>query len=604
MPPPADRTNPSQPPMNQDGLTLGPDRPDSFLAAGILVVERDNASAAILLRFLKSAGYRNAVSVVGSDAVIDFLYELNIDLLLIDSNLLISLDGTDVLDQIRRSHVHRHLPVIVLAADPDRPLRLRVLDQGANDILNKPVDAGEMALRIRNMLAAKAYRDLVIYRDDLTGLPNRERYTDRLDWAIRYSQRYNMLGAVLHIDLDRFKKVIEALGWATGDRMLRAVAKVLATCVRETDVVAQQDSHDQSVMLSRLSGNEFTVLLCGIDRPDSAAVVAQRILELVQMPLGIDGHELITTCSIGIAVFPSDGKTSNEIISAANIAMHDVKRTGGNGFRFFSHTFNERAIHRLSLEADLRHALDGDQLALAYQPKIDIATGAICGAEALLRWQHPQRGLVTPVEFIPVAEESGLIHQIGDRVVDLACRQIRLWLDAGIEPYRIALNISSSQFSRKHFVEDLAGTLAKHGIDGRRIVIEITESLIMDNIQGHLKTLTTLRSLGIELSVDDFGTGYSSLAYLKRLPLHELKIDRSFLTTINTDDDSAAIVTAIVSMGHQLGLKIVAEGVETQQQLEFLRAHHCDTYQGFLFSPAVSPERFAALLAAGIATGR
>ena len=587
--------------MNLDGLTTGQDRPTDFLNACILIVERDDASAEIMLHFLRSAGYRNALSIVGSGSVLDLLYELDIDLVLIDNEVLVNIDGTDILEQIRNNAVHRHLPVIVLTADNSRALRLRVLGQGANDILNKPVDAGEMKLRLQNTLAAKAYRDLVVYHDDLTGLPNRERYTDRLEWAIRYSQRYNILGAVLHIDLDRFKKVVEALGWANGDRLLRAVAKNLGTCVRDTDIVARQDVREQSIMLSRLAGNEFTVLLCGIDRPDSAAIVAQRILDMVKTPFTTGGHELISTCSIGISVFPIDGKTSNEIISAANNAMHDVKRAGGDGFRFFSQKFNERAIHRLNLEADLRHALDGDQFHLAYQPKVDIASGKICGAEALLRWQHPERGLVSPAEFIPVAEESGLINRIGDRVLTIASRQIRRWLDAGIQPPRIAINISSPQFSQKNFVDELSATLARHGIDGQRICVEITESVIMDNINNHLSTLETLRSLGIELAVDDFGTGYSSLAYLKRLPLHELKIDRSFLTGIHSDDHSAAIVTAIVSMGHQLGLKIVAEGVETRQQLEFLIAHHCDTCQGFLFSPAVAPDEFAALLANGVA---
>ena len=579
--------------MNLDRRNASPERSTEFLNACILIVERDNASAEIMLHFLRSAGYRNALSIVGSGSVLDLLYELDIDLVLIDNEVLVTIDGSDILEQVRNNSVHRHLPIIVLTADDSRALRLRVLGQGANDILNKPVDAGEMKLRLQNTLAAKAYRNLVVYHDDLTGLPNRERYTDRLDWAIKYSQRYNIL--------DRFKKVVEALGWANGDRLLRAVAKNLGTCIRDTDIVARQDVREQSIMLSRLAGNEFTVLLCGIDRPDSAAIVAQRILDMVKTPFTTGGHELISTCSIGISVFPNDGKTSNEIISAANNAMHDVKRAGGDGFRFFSQKFNERAIHRLNLEADLRHALDGDQFHLAYQPKVDIVSGKICGAEALLRWQHPVRGLVSPAEFIPVAEESGLINRIGDRVLNIASRQIRLWLDAGIQPPRIAINISSPQFSQKNFVDELSATLIRHGIDGQRISVEITESVIMDNINSHLSTLETLRSLGIELSVDDFGTGYSSLAYLKRLPLHELKIDRSFLTGIHSDEHSAAIVTAIVSMGHQLGLKIVAEGVETRQQLEFLRTHHCDTCQGFLFSPAVAPDQFAALLANGVA---
>ena len=568
-----------------------------FLSSGILVVERDDSSAEMMLRFLKSAGYRNALSVVGSGSAIDLLYELDIDLLLIDSETLISIDGRDILDQLRQSHVLKHLPIIVLTSDNDRALRLRALGQGASDILTKPVDAHEMTLRLQNALAAKAYRDLVIYRDDITGLPNRERYTDRLDWALKYSLRYGAQGAVLHIDLDRFKKIVEGLGWAAGDRLLRTIAKQMSTCLRDTDIIARQDIREQSILLSRLSGNEFTILLCGIARPDDAAIVAQRILEIMRTPVMLnDQTKLTTTCSIGIAVFPGDGKTTNDVISAANNAMHDVKRAGGNGFRFYSHKVNERAALRLSLESDLRRALASDELFLAYQPKVDLATQRITGAEALVRWQHPQRGLLGPDEFIPIAEESGLIHPLGDRIIELACRQIRAWLDRGLPVPRIALNISPLQFAEKRFVDDLALTLAEHGIDGGRIGIDITEKVLMDHTVERLGMLNSLSAMGIELAIDDFGTGYSSLAYLKRLPLRELKIDRSFLSTLPGEPDSTAIVTATLAIGQQLGLRIVAEGVETVAQRDFLRAHRCDACQGFLFSAPLPAEAFAHLL--------
>ena len=572
---------------------------EAVLASGLLVVERDEASAEILLRFLKATGYSNAISVVGSGGVIDLLYELDIDVVLIDSEVLISVDGTDVLEQIRHSHIYRHLPVFVLAAEADRALRLRVLAQGATDILTKPVDAREMRLRLQNALAIKVYRDLVVYRDDLTGLSNRERYTDRLDWAIKYSQRHGIIGAALHIDLDRFKKIVEALGWGTGNRLLRAAAANLANCVRDTDVLARLDLQEQAALLSRLSGNEFTVLLCGIDRPESAAIVANRILEVVRTPFRSGNHELITSCSVGIAIFPDDGENADEIISAANNALQEAKRNGGNNFRFYSPAVNEHAVRRLSLEADLRHAVEvDDELSLAFQPQIDIATGAIVSAEALLRWRHPLRGMVGPGDFIPLAEESSLINGLGDKVLVMACRQIRKWLDAGLPLPRIALNLSAIQLREKPFVERLGRTLRRHGLTGSHICIELTESAIMDDMEQTLPRLQMLRDMDIELSIDDFGTGYSSLSYLKRMPLQELKIDRSFLLGIHTDEHSAAIVDAIISMGHKLGLRIVAEGVETLPQLEFLRAHDCDIYQGYFFSPAVTPERFAGFLTA------
>lgn len=586
--------------MKFDISTTGKGNTADFYSAGVLIVERDETSAEMMKRFLESTGYRNIHAVVGSATVIELLYEEWIDILLVDSEVLTSLDGSNILDKIRHSPVHQHLPIIVLTSDTGRPLRLQVLAQGANDILIKPVDAHEMALRLQNALLVKAYRDLVIYHDDLTGLPNRDSYTERLNWAIKYSERHGAVGAVLHVDIDRFKKIVEALGWTVGDRLLRAVAKNLAHCVRDTDVVAQQELGDQVVMLSRLSGNDFSVLLCGIDRPDSAATVAQRILEKMKTPLKIGDHELTTHCSIGIAAFPADGNTINDIISAANNAMQNAKRAGGNGFSFASQKFNERAVRRLNLEADLRHALGNAELSLVFQPKINLSSHKIEGAEALLRWCHPEQGMVSPTEFIPVAEESGLISPIGNHVIDMACRQIRDWLDRGIKAPRISLNISSLHFAEKNFVDDLAGFLDCHKLGGERLCIEITESVIMGDIQTHLKTLEMLCTLGIELSVDDFGTGYSSLAYLKRMPLHELKIDRSFLSSIPGDDDGVAIITAIISMGHRLGLRIVAEGIETQQQLDFLLSHGCNTGQGFLFSPGVPPEQFANLLRTGI----
>lgn len=586
--------------MKFDISTTGKGKTADHFSAGILIVERDETSAEMMQRFLKSTGYRNIHTVVGSATVIELLYEEWIDILLVDSDVLTSLDGSNLLDKIRHSQVHQHLPIIVLTSDVSRQLRLQVLAQGANDILVKPADANEMALRLQNALLVKAYRDLVVYHDDLTGLPNRDNYTDRLNWAIKYSQRYGAVGAVLHIDIDRFKKVVEALGWTIGDRLLRSIAKNLAHCVRDTDIVAQQELGDQVVMLSRLSGNEFSVLLCGIDRPDSAATVAQRILEKMQTPVTIGDHELIASCSIGIAAFPADGKSVNEIVSAANNAMQNAKRAGGNSFSFASQKFNERAVRRLNLEADLRHAIGSAELSLVFQPKIDLFSNRIEGAEALLRWRHPARGMVSPTEFIPVAEESGLISLIGNQVIDMACRQIRDWLDSGINAPRISLNISSLHFAERNFVDDLAGLLDRYKLLGQQLCIEITESVIMGDIQTHLKTLEMLRALGVELSVDDFGTGYSSLAYLKRLPLHELKIDRSFLSAIPGDDDSVAIITAIISMGHRLGLKIVAEGIETQQQLDFLRSHGCNTGQGFLFSPGIAPDQFAQLLRTGI----
>ena len=562
----------------------------------ILVVERDEASAEVFQAFLKTSGFGNVVTTLGATAVLDLLYDLEPDLLLVDSGALRAPDGSDLLESIRATRAFRHVPVLVLAAQADREMKLQVLQQGVLDVLIKPVDPAELVLRLRNVLLSKLRGDRATFRDDLTGLANRERYTDRLQWAIRYSKRYGAEGAVLHIDLDRFKQIVSALGWGVGDRVLRAIANNLAVCVRDTDVIAQGGERERSVMLSRLSGNEFTVLLSGIDRADSAAVVADRILHLVQQPMQVAGRELITTCSIGIAVFPSDGNSAEEIISAAVNALQHAKREGGNTFRFFARALNDRARHRLALESDLRVAVDEGQLGLVYQPKVRLDGNRITGAEALVRWIHPQRGVINPMDFIPVAEECGLIHAVGDWVLRETCRQIRAWREQGLAVPRIAINVSVHQFRQAGFADGVAAVLTEYGLEGSVLGVELTESAIMENTVESLGALQALKDLGIELSIDDFGTGYSSLGYLKRFPLHILKIDRSFMIGVGKDEHSAAIVSAIISIGHRLGLRVVAEGVDTARQLEFLASHGCDEHQSFLFSRPLYPDDFVAFL--------
>ena len=569
---------------------------DAVKAARVLVAEQDEPSADILQAFLKEAGFVDIVTTVGPSAVMDLIFEVQPDLLLLDSGTILGGDGVDLLESLRANRSYRQLPVVVLAASPDRDLKLRLLEQGVVDILPKPVDPAELALRLRNILLIKVHRDRAVYHDDLTGLPNRERYADHLDWAIKYAQRYKAFGAVLHIDLDRFKHMVSALGWGMGDRMLRAAAKNISTCVRSIDLVAKADDHAHSVMLSRVSGNEFTVLLSVIDQPDSAAVVAGRILSVIQTPFQAAGRDFITTCSIGIAIFPDDGNTRDEIMHAAGMALQHAKRDGGNGFHFYSPDLNDRAMHRLGMEADLRRALEQDELRLVYQPKVSIGSGSIAGAEALVRWMHPTRGMVSPAEFIPLAEETNLIVPLGDWVLKEACRQINAWKVAGLAVPRVAVNISLHQFRQRAFVDRLVAILASNDLEGQYLGLEFTESAIMDNTDASMQALDALKALGLELSIDDFGTGYSSLSYLKRFPLHELKIDRSFLMGIGSDEHSAAIVSTILSMGHRLGLKVVAEGVETQEQLDFLAGLECDEYQGFFFSKPVPPDEFAALL--------
>lgn len=564
--------------------------------AKILIVQPDEASADLLQSFLISAGYSNIASTPEIETVQTLLVDYKPDVVLLDSEALTGLHGGDLLEKLSNG---QQRPLMVLSANLDRKLKLRILQLRDAQLLAKPVDPAELLLRLSNTLVTKALRERAAFHDELTGLPNRERYSDRLDWAIRYAQRYGGVGAVLHISLDRFQQVVNALGWGVGDRLLRATAQNLLQTVRSTDIISRNtSSEDGEVMLSRLAGNQFTALLTNIDRPDRAAMIARRILSSIQTPFSAGSHELISTCSIGIAIFPNDGNTRDEILRAANNALQHAINQGGNTFNFYAKDLNDRAVERLSVETNLRRAIEHHELRLYYQPKVDVVNGRITGAEALVRWQHPTRGVIGPAGFITIAEECGAILALGDWVLNEACRQISEWRQAGITLPRVAVNVSLHQFRQADFAEKVATTLAAHGLEGRQVILELTESAVMEDSEQSLRSVARLRELGIELAVDDFGTGYSSLSYLTRFPLNELKVDRSFLAGVNSDRHSATVVAAIISMGHQLGLRVVAEGVETEQQLQFLREHHCNEYQGYLCSKPLPDVEFRALLSA------
>ncbi len=567
--------------------------------AKILIVQPDEASAELLQSFLASAGYLDIASTPDTETVQALLVDYKPDVVLLDSDALTGLGGEGLLEKLSSERNGQQRPLMVLSANLDRKLKLRILQSHDAQLLAKPVDPAELLLRLHNTLVAKALRERAAFHDELTGLPNRERYVDRLDWAIRYSQRYGGVGAVLHISLDRFQQVVNALGWGVGDRLLRATAQNLLQTVRSTDIITlNANLEDGEVMLSRLTGNEFTALLTNIDRPDRAAMIARRILPSIQTPFRAGSHELISTCSIGIAIFPDDGTTRDDIMRAANNALQHAINQGGNTFNFYARDLNDRAIERLRVETNLRRAIDHDELRLYYQPKVDVANGRITGAEALVRWQHPTLGVIGPAGFITVAEECGAILALGDWVLNEACRQISEWRQAGLLLPRVAVNVSLHQFRQADFAEKVAATLATHGLEGRQVILELTESAVMEDSEQSLRSLARLRELGIELAVDDFGTGYSSLSYLTRFPLNELKVDRSFLASVDSDRHSATLVAAIISMGHQLGLRVVAEGVETEQQLQFLREHHCNEYQGYFCSKPLPETEFRSLLIA------
>jgi len=422
--------------------------------------------------------------------------------------------------------------------------------------------------------------------DPLTGLPNRILLHDRLTGAIAAARRRGHPLAVLFLDLDRFKQVNDSLGHSAGDRLLRAVADQLVSTVRNSDVVSRQ------------GGDEFVILLSEIEHRGDAMLAASKIVAALAGPHRVGSHHLHATASIGIAVFPSDGDDAETLIKNADIAMYYAKDHGRDSFEFFTEEMNTRLVERQALEASLRGALDRREFVLHYQPKINLETRTMVGAEALIRWRHPSEGLVPPGRFVPIAEDCGLIVPIGRWVLAEACRQVREWQGAGLEPVPLAINISGLEFRSKGFLEGVRRVLAETGVDPGLLEVELTESVLMESLGVTASVLAELKEMGLGLVVDDFGTGYSSLSYLMKFPIDGLKVDQSFVHEIAGDGEGASIIPAVISMGRSLKQRVIAEGVETAEQLAFLEAQRCEEAQGFHFSRPLEAKMFAALLPA------
>ncbi len=422
------------------------------------------------------------------------------------------------------------------------------------------------------------------YHDDLTTLPNRSSFSRFLNHGIRHAHRHGTGLALLFIDLDRFKNINDTLGHASGDLLLREVGERLKQCVRQSDTVA------------RLGGDEFVVLLEDLGEPDRVAVVARKILSDIAGPFDLFGQQIHITASVGISIYPEDGKDEQTLMKRADIAMYHAKQEGKNNYQFHTELMNVHSDEREALESSLGGALDRCEFRLHYQPKVQIKSGRITGVEALIRWRHPDLGEVSPLRFIPIAEETGLIVQIGRWVLRTACLQNRAWQDQGLPHLCMAVNLSARQFASEDLPADVASTLKETGLDPAFLELEITESMIMHNVDKAVQVLVKLKDMGVRLAIDDFGTGYSSLSNLKRFPLDTIKVDRTFIGDIPSDTEDMAITSAIIAMGRSLGLTIVAEGVETEEQLDFLREHACDEYQGYYFSKPIDGRDFTELL--------
>jgi diguanylate cyclase (GGDEF)-like protein len=487
------------------------------------------------------------------------------------------------------------VPIIVLTGNKDDELAIKSVQAGAQDYLVKgQVDRN---LLIRSMrYAIERHRLLadiekvrklehhLAYHDVLTSLPNRQLFYDRLYHAVAQAKRYRYKVGVLFIDLDRFKPINDSLGHNIGDLLLKQVAQRLQVCIRKSDSVA------------RLASDEFIIVLDHIMQSQDVAKIAQKILKELSKPYFLDGNELNVTASIGISVYPSDARDIDALVKNADTAMYRAKNEGNNSFKFYNVSMDAAVYKRLQLENSLRNAVKNGELILYFQPQVELKTNKIVGVEALLRWQHPQLGLLTPSKFISLAEETGLIVPIGEWVLREGCEQNQAWQRSGLPTMRVSINLSARQFRVARLKETVKRILDETGLSPNHLVLEITESNAMQNVEYTITTLNMLREMGVQISIDDFGTGYASLNYLKRFPLDILKIDRSFVSGLHDFHNDWAITAAVVAMAHRLKLKVLAEGVENAEQLAYLKSLRCDEYQGFYFSQPIPADKLTKLL--------
>ena len=441
---------------------------------------------------------------------------------------------------------------------------------------------------------------LLAFYDGLTGLANRMLFMDRLKNEISVARRHKRIFALLFLDLDQFKRVNDTYGHHIGDLLLKNVSETLRKSTRSSDTVSGPGPAEEDTLIARFGGDEFILLLSNIKEPDDAAVVARRILQEIPRDHNLEGYQISVTTSIGISTFPADGEELESLLKHADSAMYHAKETGRNNYQFYTESLNAEVQERFSLEQDLKTAVAQDQFVLFYQPQLDLASAKIIGAEALIRWMHPQRGLIPPDTFIPLAEESGLIADINKWVIQKGCRQNETWRAAGLKPIKIAVNLSGNQFTDQNIIQILREALEEADLDGGNLEVEITESTLIQNTKRTISILNQMKDLKLKIALDDFGTGYSSLSYLTSFPVDAIKIDRSFVMGCTMSKSNRIVIKAIIAMGHSLGMRVVAEGIETSEQLELLREYGADEGQGFYFSPPVPEEQFVKLLKKGV----
>jgi len=547
----------------------------------VLLVE-DNPADARLVRemFMDIEASEFELSHVDTlQAARDALDIYDFDVMLLDLSLPDS-QGLNAVKHILNSAPK--LPIVILSGIDDAELSLQAVQAGAQDYLVKGQGDGNLLSRaLRYAIERKRTQERLAYLaqyDQLTELPNRSLFNERLATSLQQAQRHNRQMVVMFLDLDHFKDINDTLGHSAGDKLLKDVARRLQHCIRAEDTIA------------RLGGDEFTIIMNEVTQQQDSAAVAEKILDTLSHPFMLENEEVFVTTSIGIAGYPRCGNDPETLIRHADIALYRAKSEGRSNYQYFETEMNQAVTERMNMINALRHAVKRCEFFLYYQPLIHAHTGEVYGMEALLRWQHPERGLIPSSEFIPLLEETGLILPVGEWILREACRQNRMWQESGMGPLIVSVNLSARQFQKRNLVEVVTQAIEEAGINPQQLQLEITESVLLDHSYSANKILARLGDKGIKLAIDDFGTGYSSLSYLKQYPFDTLKFDRSFICGITNSDNGAAIVASVINLGHSLGMTVVAEGVENQQQLSILQDHGCDQFQGYLFGYPMSAE--------------
>ena len=559
--------------------------------ASIMMVDDEILVMEVLKALLQQQGYSNFTLVSDSKLAFDTVLDQQPDVLLLDLNMP-DVSGFDILQQIRNHSATQFMAVIVLTSATDSETKLKALELGATDFLAKPVDGSELALRLRNTLAVKAYQDQLAYYDGLTQLPNRRLFLDHLHWAIVCAQRDNESVAMLLISLDRYSTIRDTLGPNAGDSLVAQVSKRLVSELRSSDTISQSTLFDERNHLARISPHEFSVLLPGVSQVERLSSVAERLRSALNASFQLDENEVYISGSIGIAIYPYDAKSAEELVNNASAATAHAKAQGRDTHQFYSYEIDVASKQRLSLETSLRKALEREELFLNFQPQVKATTGQLIGAEALLRWEIEPGQLVSPAIFIPLAEELGLISEIGEWVIYQTCSQAAQWRQQGLDQLRYSVNVSGYQLNDLRVPTVLKQALDEFRLPAGQFTVEVTESVLLGNRAKARELLSQVKCVGARLSIDDFGTDYASLSYLRDFDFDELKIDRSFIRDITHNKQDGAIVRAVIGLAHSMGLKVVAEGVEELAQANLLNELKCDVIQGFYYAKPMSPQAF------------